>query len=373
MDLNSVDWGASGRTDTYSLTLVEPFGLSEVGSAEFVPSSSSITWAADTDAVQSASIALVGDFRQHERERMLRVKHAVRVGGVEVDEVLGTFFVDGVSRESASGRLSRRLSCYSSLWRLSQDVLADDYFEASGANALAACVRLITYAGGLAATDHEVDPAAVLISDEFHQIGENRLETLRTVAGNRDWRIGVDPYGLVTVYPYTEPSARPVRYRFRGGSQGIALVGLAMTPTRSEAVNRVVAWWSREELPDDGTAGWGYSKRYVADLDEGQPFSYERTGRRKTMTLRLSEPCSAAALKARAEACLRENAGDQTDLTIRHPQVPGLRLGDVVTYTNDHDEPEPLSLTCEVTQMSASLTPGMVCQTRMRVIDWSAR
>ena len=104
MDLNDVDWGASGRTDTYSMALVDPFSLQEVGTAEFVPSASSITWASDTDVLAQASLTVLTDTHGRDRDWMLRVKHHVAVGGLELDETLGTFFVEDPSRDHVYGR-----------------------------------------------------------------------------------------------------------------------------------------------------------------------------------------------------------------------------------------------------------------------------
>lgn len=370
MDLNDVDWGASGRTDTYSMALVDPFSLQEVGTAEFVPSASSITWASDTDVLAQASLTVLTDTHGRDRDWMLRVKHHVAVGGFELDETLGTFFVEDPSRDHVDGRSSGRLNCYSTLWRMSEDVLFRDYMEAAGANALEACARLVRAAGGKMTSDLGVDPQAVLIADEFHQIGENRLEVMRTVAGSMGWRVGVGRDGDVVLTPYSRPVDRPVRYTFDDTADGIALVGFSESSTRSEAVNRVVAWWSRESLPspDDGTAAWGLTARYMADLAEDRPFSYQRTGRRRTHAMQLSEPCSPEALAVRAEDYLEANAGDAVDITIRHPQVPGLELGDVVIFRDSVDAAEPVAWRCEVIRMSASLTPGMVCETRLRVV-----
>ena len=370
MDLNTVDWAASGRTDTFSATLVDPFSLREDGAVDFVPRESDVTWASDTDVLVQATISLVGDVRGSQRDRMVRLKHRVEVGVVSVDETLGTFFVEDPGRECLDGRAKGKLNCYSALWRMSADVLADDCMETAGSSAVAACRRLVEYAGGELATDLGVDPQATLISDEFHQIGENRLEVLRTVAGSMGWRVGVDVDGRITLSQYAAPKDRPIRYVFEDGRNCIRLSGFTTLTTRSEAVNRVVAWWSREELPDpdDGTGAWGLSDRYVVDLTEDRPFSFLRTGRRRTHAMQLSEPCSHSALVERAEQFLEENAGDAVDVTIKHAQVPGLGIGDVVVLKDSHDSPDPVAWRCEVIRTSASLTPGMVCETRLRII-----
>ena len=111
----ATDWGASGRVDTYSLKAVDPFTLKNVETLQFDPSSSSITEAYYSDNYSSASITLEGsDYVKDGSERLLRIYHDVTAGdGTKFSEVLGTFFVDSMTRNAKWHRQSRNLACYS--------------------------------------------------------------------------------------------------------------------------------------------------------------------------------------------------------------------------------------------------------------------
>ena len=230
--------------------------------------------------------------REEYLDKMI-AEYGVESVSYEVYEMLDYRAIDSSNIKATNSYLSQ-FGSLDMQFKSNFDGILDDYMETAGSSAVAACNRLVKYAGGMLATDLEIDTQATLISDEFHQIGENRLEVLRTVAGSMGWRVGVGRDGDVVLTPYSRPVDRPVRYTFDDTANGIALVGFSESSTRSEAVNRVVAWWSRESLPspDDGTAAWGLTARYMADLAEDRPFSYQRTGRRRTHAMQLSEPCS---------------------------------------------------------------------------------
>ena len=131
-DERHVDWGATGRRDYYRLSLVDPFTLQEVGSAELESGSSSLTWSYCGENQLGATIDLAeGDYRQDGYDRMVRVHHTVEIGDFAKDYTMGTLFVSNMSARPIYRQSRRTLQCYP-LWRHTQDVFALDFTRNPG-------------------------------------------------------------------------------------------------------------------------------------------------------------------------------------------------------------------------------------------------
>ena len=365
------DWGASGRRDTYSFDLVDPFSLERVGSLDADPLECSLTWGYYTDNILSGTVSEVNDdFRLNGADTLVRVNHHVELpDGTEADEVLGTMFVDSVSRRSHDGVTRRSLSMYSTLWRLTQDYLPSDFARAKGRNVVDAIKNLVNTAGGRFSVSHDAPTARTFGADIWFGIGENRMEVATTIAGWIDCEIGVNPNGWVTLSPYVDPADRSVAYTFEDGTNCVYKGGIDWESSRSDPINRVVAYWSRESDRDGD--GLGLSQRCVVDLPESYQFSYKRCGRYRTEVLHESEPCTLAELRDRAWRHLMDNCGDVTWITVEHPRVPGLQVGDVVDYVNSVDDASRVSVRCMVEEMSIpKLGPGCMTQSKLRILRW---
>lgn len=365
----AVDWGASGRRDSYRFELVDPFTLRKTGEADAIPSECSITSDVDSDSGQTATIALANSgWRDEARDRMVRVRHVVRVGGESVEEVMGTFFVQDAPASSKDGLTRRTLSCYSTLWRLTQDALSDDVWAATGSRVIPIVSRLITEVGGVVSVGLRAGEADVgTRADVMMPIGTNRAEACRTLLAWVGCRLGVAPTGEVTIERALDASELSASYAFEAGRNCTYLPGLDETD-EGDPYNRVVAFWGREQLPDPDD-GLGLTKRCVVDLDQGERYAYERIGRRATYVLELSDPCTQAELEGRARSWLASHSGTTRYLTVSHVGIPGLRAGDVVSYDNPHDPDAPERCLCEVAQTSVqALGPGCVTQSKLRVI-----
>lgn len=366
------DWASSGRRDTYSFSLADPFTLADVATLDAIPSSCSITYGYYTDNWSTASIQEVNsDFRIQGRDMLVRVRHHIECDGETVDEELGTFFVDSPPRRSKSGMVTRNLSCYSTLWRLSQDSLADDMAGAKGANVIQAIGRLITYAGGQCVVDYDAPTARTFGAHIGFPIGSNRLETINTIAGWIGCTVEVDGHGRQVIRKYVEPGLRPSVYTFEDGANCVYQSGLDWSSTRSDAINRAIMFFTRESKPNDEDPSIPLSARAVADLPDTESFSYERAGRRRTEVITVSDYCTQAELDARAKRYVWENGADQTSIEINHPSIPGVTIGSVVDYRNSIDDTEPLSFRCMITEQNiSSLGPGCMTSSKLKILRW---
>lgn len=359
------DWAMSGRKDVYRFYAVDPFTLQEQEELLAEPSACSITWAYYTDNRVEADIVLVNDdYIKGGRDRLVRVKHLVTLpDGTQEQETLGTFFVDKAQRVSKDGVVRQRLTCYSTMWRLSQDFLADDFSYRNGQKCEANIRRLIEYPGGTLVLGMGVNVNREHTQDGCFLCGERRLDVLNEYAGWCGWSLGVDDDGRQVLAQYIAPKDRGISYEFEDGRNCVYLPEFDESYT-GDVCNRVVVRWSREKAPTTPD-GFGLSGKYVADLPTASEYSFERCGRYMTKVIDLTEPKSAADMAKMAKDYLAEHDAAIRYMTIEHVGIPHLRAGQVVRFTQNADTTN----ICEITQMEVSkLGPLTVTETKLKVI-----
>jgi len=366
------DWGASGRRDTYSFDLVDPFTLAKTGTLDAEPSACSLTWAYDSDNIVSGKVTEVNsDFRLDGRDMLVRVNHHCECDGEVIDEALATMFVDNLDRTSRYRMTKRDLSLYGTLWRLSRDYLPSDFARAKGANVIDAIKSLVNTAGGRFSISQDAPTSRTFGANIGFPIASNRMEAIVTMAGWIGCEIGTNPRGWVTIAPYVDPAKRSVAYTFTDGENCTYKPGIDWDNKRSEPVNRVIAYFTRERKPSDEDASIPLSARCMVDLPEEYEFSYGRSGRYRTEVLRVSDYCTQAELESRAWSYLYANCGGPTSILVEHPRIPGVEVGAVVDYRNSVDDPDPVSVRCLVTQQSIDrLGPGCMTQSKLEIIRW---
>ena len=360
------DWAQSGRIDRYRFFAVDPFTLQEKGELQAEPSACTITWGYYTDNKVCADLVLVNDsYIRDGRDAMIRVKHIVELpDGTQAEETLGTFFVDKAERVERDGIVRQKLTCYSSMWRLSQDFLPSDFVAPVGNNCAQKIGQLISEVGGTMLTGAGVDTTRTNWGNCRWRCGVNRLETINEYAGFLNWVVDVDDYGRQILNQYISPSKRAVAYEFENGANCVYLPELDETYT-GEVYNRVIVCWSRESTPSTPD-GFGLCDKYVTELQETNEYSFARCGRYMTKVLDLAEPASQADMKAKGDAFLEEHDAAIRYLTIQHVGIPDLRVGQVVRF-NRGGEPSNL---CEITQMEIrGLKPLAITETKLKVIE----
>lgn len=357
------DWGMSGRRDTYRFTAVDPFSLIEQGDVDAIPAECSITYGAYTDNIEQATIVMTEEAYQQALGNLIRIHHTVELpDGTSESEVLGTFFIDTAEKDESYIQ-KRRCSCYSTMWRLSQDFLAADYVVKSRSLCKNGLSKLITADGASLVMGAEVtNSTRAHTQDVRFKAGSNRLECANTYAGWCGWTIGVDDHGRQTLTAYVPPRSRQRVHDFTDGADCTYLPQIRETYT-GEVCNRVIALWSREK---DNGDGYGTSARAVVDLPASSPWSYESCGRRIPYVLRINEPKTNLQLAQLALAYLNEHDAAIRYIEIEHVGIPHLRAGDVVTYTNE--QMGDFNLVCEVTQMDISIAPLMLTRTKLKVM-----
>lgn len=354
-----MDWGASGRRDTYRFTKVDPFTLSDKGQMEALPGECSITYGYYTDNYATAQITAPDSYDGG----LIRIYHTTELpDGTSEEECLGTFFVESTERRATAGFVKQSMDCYSTLWRLSQDALPYDYVVRANSLCIDGLKGLITAEGAKAITSNDVDASRRHTIDVRIATGENRLDAVNAYAGWCGWTVGVDDYGYQTIDVYTPPINRSPSYTFEAGANCVYVPDSSETFT-GDICNRVVARWSQEKVPDGFTVN---SMRAVADLPKGNPYSYEACGRRITHVLDV-DPCSQSELNAKAQQYLSQHDAAIRYFEIEHVGIPHLRPGMTVTYIDERNED---ALLCEVTQMDiGTLGPLCMTKTKLKVVD----
>lgn len=358
------DWAASGRKDTYTFAAVDPFTLVEICEVQAIPESCSLTFGYYTDNKAQANISIPESEYPKVRGNLIRVSHTVELPTGETEsEVLGTFFIDSADKETDTAIPTRRLVCYSTMWRLSKSKLTADYVYHTNQACLEGLTNLMTAAGSTVVAGQGVDNSRVHTRDGRFAIGKNRLECANTYAGWLGWIIGVDGYGRQTLDKYVIPANRAPKAHFENGANCVYLPKARETST-GETYNEVIAYWSREKDPGDG---YGLCGRAYVQLDAANPYSYQSCGVRMTGEVVLREPTAQADLQTIAQDYLNEHDAAIRYIEIEHVGIPNLHAGDTITYTNS--DGGDFNLLCEITQMQISkLGPLCMTKTKLKVV-----
>lgn len=360
-----LDYGQS-RTDAYSYCLVNPFTLQETGEMlEGIEGDGNITFGTDTDNGYSASLTVMGSQTVNQ---LVRIKHTVTLDdGSQDAETLGTFFVDGTSSTWRRGIVTQSLQCYSTMYRLSQDVLESDFTRPAGYNIVQEVQELVEADGGLLRVLPGVETGREHTIDIWFDVGTNKKSVLDQIGSWTSCEVGVDDEGYITWGPYVAPLDRAVTYTFVNGQNCVYEPGMDLDDTRSDAVNRVVAHFSRESKASDDP--YGLADSVVVDLPDTEPYSYRVIGRHKTYDLEVSEPCTHDELTAQALRYLDSHKGSNTYIQISHVGIPRLRAGDVVRYINYEDGEQMVDRICMVDQISMTLGKLCMCSTKLLVLS----
>lgn len=354
--MSDIDWGRSGRRDSYDFYLVNPFTLQENGEIEVDAADSSLTWGYGTENILSGSLTAVNSTS---RDNLIRVKHTISFpDGYEYNHTLGTLFVDNSGNSAKFKKVLRSLDCYSTLWRFTQDCLVEDYYKPAGTNVVEALNEFVNWDGGMLLLGTNVNNSSTLASDIWHEIETNRAEVMRDLATRMGCEINVSPEGFIVVDGYIPVMNRPVSYTFEAGSNCNYLPGVEMTDSTEGAVNRVVAYYSTDNATD----------RAMVDLEYFEPFSYNVIGRRVSKFLKVDSPVSNDELYNLAFNYLHANKGTTQFFEIEHVYIPDVQIGKLVRYINQSDFETPIDSICLVEQMDMTLGPGGMCKTKLRVV-----
>ena len=352
------DWGASNRVDSFEFILCDPFTLAELEPVEVNASESSLSWDIDSDNRYSGSIAALEPLS---KDRLVRVRHTVNVGGETITETLATMFVYGASGNALFGSEKHSTRCYSTLFRLTQDRLDSDFSRPKGGKVVNAIRQLVEEVGGTLIVD---DPDLVFSNRTFgrpiwFELDENRFDVVRTIASWIDCEISCDGLGNVILSQTVPDEDKPVSYTFEAGRNCTYLSGVNVEDNRTDIVNRVVAYCTHD----------GGTNRVSVELGEDSQFSFVRCGRYQRAVIKFTEPMTDEELHKKALAHLHDNSGERKFYTIEHVSIPGLKVGDVVDYENNTDFAEPVKARCIVAQINMrSLTPGAKCTTKLKTI-----
>lgn len=362
------DWADSRRKNSYEFYTVDPFTLQETGVAEVDPSASSLTWGYYTDNKVSGGLVMNNST---DRSQLIRVKQLIEMPEQRYYKTLATLFVENSGESSKFKKKDISLSCYSTLWRFTQDMLCYDFFRPVGYNVVQEIRELVEECGGKLNVMPGVDTSRTHTIDIFFEMGTNIGTVLNTIAGWIGCEIHPDESGYITLKPYIAPQDRAVKYTFEAGKNCVYLPGVEMEESSDGVINRVVVWYQVEGTENGNTVV--HSDRAVVDLPIGTAFSYEKIGRRATEILEYpyvsfgAEP-SNEELVEYGNQYLRNNNGSTTYFDIESVGVPTLTTGDVVRYFNETDFEEPFSALCEITEIDMKLNLGNICRYRLRVI-----
>lgn len=360
------DWPSRSRLDEFRFRLVDPFTLQEVGDVDCYPRGSALTWGYYTDNILQGSLSVSGSVERDGVTCMVRVYDRVTIGDEAEEFCLGTLFADQAPTAYKFGRQSANLSCYSALWRFTQDVLISDFSRDTGYGVVQAIRDVVEADGGHLVVGDGVDTARGFGNPIFFEIGEKRSTVINTMAGWIGCQIAIDEWGDITIAPYVEPSRRPIAHEFVEGDGCELTAGATLSSEASNPINRVIMYFSRDEDPGDGLP---LTDRVMLASDPGERLSFERCGRRRSEVVKVDQACTHAELEQQARTYLAENSGSTTLLDVTGVGIPTLRVGDVVTYTNTLDFPEPYTCTAMVKDMEIpALCPGLTTNYTLKVI-----
>lgn len=368
-DERTVDWGASGRVDEYTAVAVDPFTLEEYEELYLKEGESSITYAYESDNHMEATIELAeGNYLESglaSMQRMVRIYDTVTIGSFSKRYSLGTFFVSNVTNNSLHGREKRSLTCYGPMYRFTEDYLCEDFIRSAGTNCIDNMQYIIERRGGTMVLGDGVDATQTHTKDIAIAMGYNLADALNTYAGWLGDEIVSNMDGTLLLRQYVSPLSRDPVYEFEEGGNCIYLPGVEFEVNRDEPINRVIAYFSREQKDDDDE--YPLSDSCHVELDESAAFSYENCGRYRTEVMEVSEPCSHEDLVSQATRVLEENSSQIMYMNIEHAGVPWLHVGDCVKYVNNRDPGRSNVSYAVIEEMSVqSLSPLCMTKTKLR-------
>ena len=185
--------------------------------------------------------------------------------------------------------------------------------------------------GGI--TRFSVTPStAVLKAPMAWDSGESRLKVINDLAASISyWSAHADPNGIILVDPYAAPLERSPAWGFAPGDASIYVPRWAEEQDDFDVPNRL----SGVQKVTDGVS----PATYTAVLDSLDPASPYTAARRGFFvdgdTLRDVDAADAAALKAAVDRALLDAASKVRNLTVTHLWLPGVEIGDAVTFTPD--------------------------------------
>ncbi len=360
------DWAASGRKDTFTCNLVNPFSLQDGREVAITGSKCSLSWGYYTDNKLSGKIVLAegDDFVQGEVAQMVRIRQKTELQGQTLERVLATMFVKSAELSISQGVKTRTLTCYGPLYRYTQDELIDDFQCVAGANIVQELSSLCTDRGGMVSVEPGVDrQMAHTVTTAPFDLGTTVMSVLNTIAGWSDLEIGFTPWGQTRIGSYVLPSDKGVSYRYEEGRNCVRLPGVTHSDNRGDdRYNRVLAYFSREDADD----AYPLADSATAILGDGNPFSYARTGRWASHVEKVTEPCDHASLATKAQRVLEDNSGGIEYVEIEAVDVHPVAAGCAVEYVEDG-----AVMKCLVTQVetTSGLTPGMPVRLKLKVVS----
>lgn len=387
----SVDWGKSGRIDTYEFRLVDPFTLQETGERiTAVENESKITTALDGDNWSTANFVFHGDVPSN---RLVRVYHTIQIPGeTEFTGVVGTYFVETSKSDASYHSVDRQVSGYSTLYRHSQDTLVYDFSRPKGYNIAQEMRELVEADGGTiwftdGALWNQTRTHTVPI---FFEAGTNKAKVLRQICEWTNSSLSVTNGGRIHISPYVAPADLGCVYTFETGPMSVYQSDVVYTTNESDTYNRCVAHWSREKVPTharknsdgsyakdsdgktiyDNDDDFGLSDSAMANVPAYDRFSYENIGRHRTHDI-TSEPCSHDDLQAQADRWLSENGGFSEYYEITGPSVPLVDVGKKVRYINTNDHSKPIDAYCQVVEKAVTLDQGCMTNWKLKAIQYN--
>lgn len=358
MTTGVVDYGKSGRKDTYTFVYVNPFTLEETGEyPEVEPGSSKLTWNYEGENILSGSISFLSE---PDATKLIRIKHTVDVDGATKTETLGTLFLDWTNESALNGLVTTDVDVYSTYWRFTQDCIIQDFARPVGYNVVQEIKEIVEADGGKLKVRDGVDTSRTHTIDICFEIETNRAEVINTIAGWIGCEVDVDADGYIVLQPYIEPRLKTPKYNFIDNENCTYIAGFDLEDNKDDMVNRVVAYYSTKEATD----------RVMVDLPDNHPFSYQSIGRRVSHFIKLQDVVSHEELNNQAVDYLNQHSTASTKyIEIEHAQIPGLKVGDVVTYSNSSDYRKPVSYTCQILQMDMTLGNGGMCDSKLKVVS----
>lgn len=347
-----MDWTASGRKDTFSFEMVDPFVLdSSRGELEGVVEGSGVlNWSYYSDAISSGSIDL--DNSNYEEGSLVRVFHTAELDGESETREVGTFFVNRSDMTYKYGRWSGTMELIGMNQRYVDDVLTWDRAVSAGSSAIEYFEMAVESAGGEAFVSSAVVDSSFNNAHVF-EFGTTDLERLNYCADYLGAIIGCDTHGRTTLKPYQLPGNKSVSYTVPVGSQSVTKIGVIKSDDTDEIINRVGLKY--EPTDEDGTTLFS-----TADLPEYHFASFENVGRRKAITEVISDldPETQETLDAQAERKLEDNTSANKKMEVEFCSYLPFEIGDVVRVDYD-DGSDLLSFDGLVQQIEAKLVPGM--------------
>ena len=312
--------------------------------------SGSIELSATTKLGGSGTLTISGETQIDWLKHRVRITYNPGIAGVTEWAVATMLFSSPTMKHNEHGR-TYEVALLSTLAAIDEDTTDSTYSLAAGTPIIDTVIKIVRSAG---ATQIAATPSpATLRSSMMWPAGTSKLKIANELLDAANyWSLKTDGYGRTIIAPYTKPSARTPKYKFKQGDNAIHSSEWTREQDNSSVPNQCIITTSGD---DKTPALVGIAR----NENPNSPYSYQARGRWITMTEEVSEIATQEAANALAARWLLDRMTPVARISVQYAILP-LEPDDAIEFSDSGH-----NVKATVQRMSFDLSYDSLCRA-----DW---